>query len=87
MRRLHPAYIVLLTVLALGAGERAWHTYRWAGDVNRRADAGLASFRFLAAPVLDPKTGQPLKNKAGRVVTNADVLGVLVQERVAPPSH
>jgi hypothetical protein len=76
--------VVLSTLLFVGAAERVYHTYSWAGDVNRRSDAGVASFRFLGAPAaLDPATGKPLKSPDGVVITNADVLAVLVKERLA----
>jgi hypothetical protein len=73
-----------LTALALAFAtligvERGFHTYLWAGEVNRKA---VAAHAFLASPILDPATKQPLRAPNGAVLTHADGLVILLNAQI-----
>ncbi len=71
---------LFLTFLTLIGVERAFHIYTWAGDVNRKA---MAAHAFLASPIVDPATKQPLRARDGTVFTHADGLVILLNARIA----
>jgi hypothetical protein len=59
----------LLSVLLLGGAERAFHTYQWAGQVNREAKAAI---QYLAQPVA--------VDKSGKSITRAEVLDAFIEQ-------
>jgi hypothetical protein len=60
---------VITAVLLLLAGERAYHTFTWAGQVNYEAKA---AYSYLAQPVANDKSGKP--------ITRAQVLDAFIAQ-------
>jgi hypothetical protein len=62
--------IVALTTFV--GGERALHSYVWAGQVNNEAKAGAATFKYLTEPIGKDKEGKP--------ITRAMVLDAFIKQ-------
>jgi hypothetical protein len=60
---------ILAALLILVGGERAYHTYSWAGQVNNEAKA---AYSYLAQPVATDKSGKP--------VSRAQILDAFIEQ-------
>lgn len=67
--------VILATFIFL-LGERSYHTFSWAGQVNREAQAGAQTYAYLSQPVL--VNGKPLVYN-GKQINRAQLLELVLQ--------